>query len=56
MRPGCILIAAGLGADSSVSSRFDPKYWLLHPTPDMGVYDITETELQQLIQRVENNG
>ena len=53
MRPGCVLVAAGLGADAALSSRFDPHDWLLVPTADMGVYEITEDQLRQLIEKTE---
>lgn len=53
-RPACVLVAAGLGADSSAASRFDTKDWLLHPTPDMQVFETTEEQLAQLVEMVES--
>lgn len=50
-RPACVLVAAGLGADSSLASRFPTKSWLLAPTPDMGVYEVSEAELKILVDR-----
>lgn len=52
MRPGCVLIAAALGADPMASRRFPTKSWLLSPTPDMRVYETTEVQMGQLIERV----
>ena len=54
MQPGCVLVAAALGADSALSSHFYPGDWLLTVTADMGVYEVTEDQLQQLIQKTEN--
>lgn len=54
MQPGCVLVAAGLGADACLSSRFDTKDWLLSPTVDMGVYPVTEDQLLQLIEKTES--
>ncbi|ARQ95414.1 hypothetical protein [Bradyrhizobium phage BDU-MI-1] len=53
MRPACVLVAAGMGADSNLASRFETKDWLLAPTPDMGVYEINEIQLDQLVKKVE---
>lgn len=53
MRPGCVLIAAALGADPVAARRFPTESWLLSPTSDMGVYETTEDQLAQLIERVE---
>lgn len=55
MRPGCVLLAAAMGADSSCTSEFDTKHWLLAPTPNLRVYDITADQLEQLVQRVEKH-
>ena len=51
MKPACVLVAAGLGADFRLAHRFDTNDWLLSPTPDMSVYEITEEQLRQLIQK-----
>lgn len=50
MRPGCIIVAAGMGADSIPCAAFDTEDWLLAPTPDMKVYDTTEGQLKQLVE------
>lgn len=52
-RPGCVLVAAALGADSDASSRFDTRTWLLAPTPTMRVYRITESQLVDAVRRTE---
>ena len=53
MRPACVLIAAALGANSEASSKLDAKLWLLSPTPDMKVYEITQDQLKQLAKKLE---
>ena len=53
MKPACVLVAAGFGADSSLAHEFDANDWLLSPTDDMQVYDVTEDQLKQLIQKTE---
>ncbi len=49
-RPACVLIAAALGADSNLAHHFDTEDWLLAPTPDMGVYECTPDQLEQLVE------
>jgi len=51
MRPACVLVAAGMGADSHLCHSFDADDWLLAPTDDMAVYNVTDDQLQQLIQK-----
>jgi len=55
MRPACVLVAAGYGADSSVPSLFPTDSWLLHPTDDMAVFEITDDQLEILVARVEQS-
>ncbi len=50
MRPGCVLVAAGMGADPSASQAFPTETWLLSPTRDMRVYDTTPEQLAQLVE------
>lgn len=52
MRPGCVLLAAALGADTELAKQFDPSTWLLAPTPDLRVYNITEEQFAELKGRV----
>ncbi len=49
MRPACVLVAAGMGADTEASSAFDPSAWLLIPTPNMKVYETTPEQLRRLV-------
>lgn len=51
MRPGCVLVAAGMGADIEPCHAFDVEDWLLAPTPDMKVYEIKPDELKKLVQK-----
>jgi len=52
-RPGCVLVAAGLGADTEASMRFPTSSWLLAPTENMAVYNINEADLQTAIRHAE---
>ena len=54
MRPGCVLLAAALGADPEAAHPFNSKHWLLEPTPDMKVYNITSEQLKELVEKVED--
>lgn len=51
MRPACVILAAGLGADREASVAFNSDYWLTFPTPNMGVYEVTEQQLEILIAK-----
>jgi hypothetical protein len=53
LKPACVLVAAGYGADTELAHRFDPHHWQLTPTPDMKVYEVTEHQLEQLVNMVE---
>jgi hypothetical protein len=49
-RPGCVLVAAAIGADTDIPSRyFDNDTWLLAPTPAMRVYDVTDEQIPMLV-------
>jgi hypothetical protein len=49
-QPACVLVAAGLGADTNTSKEFSTEIWLLAPTPNMRVYKLeNETQLERLI-------
>lgn len=52
MRPGCVLVAAGLGADTEPCAHFETDTWLLHPTPGMRVFETTPEQLAQLVRMV----
>jgi hypothetical protein len=51
MKPGCVLLAAAMGADTEPSKCFDTEYWLLAPTPNLRVYEINEAQLKQLVTK-----
>jgi hypothetical protein len=53
MRPGCVLVAAALGADMEPCSHFDTDSWLLAPTPGMRVFETTPEQLKTLVRVVE---
>jgi hypothetical protein len=52
-RPGCVLLAAAYGCDTSVCHRFPPGSWLTYPTPDMRVYEGTGEEIGRLVEITE---
>lgn len=45
-RPACVLIqsAYGCGEANSIISRIDPRLWLLAPTDDMEVFEISRED------------
>lgn len=50
-RPACVLVAAGMGADSNLAHYFDPQDWLLSPTPALKVYECTPEQLAKLVEK-----
>lgn len=50
MRPGCVLIQAQMGGldNKTLADYFPMETWLLTPTPDMKVREVTEDQLQIL--------
>jgi hypothetical protein len=54
MRPGCVLTAAGMGADVHAAQSFDTRHWLTAPTPNMRVYAATPAQLARLVQLTEH--
>ncbi len=50
-RPACVLVAAGMGACTKAAGRFPVETWLLHPTPDMAVYETSEVQLEYLVRK-----
>lgn len=52
-RPGCVLIQAALGGDSRLASEFETKYWLLAPTDNMAVFEVTPEQMKKLIKITE---
>lgn len=55
MKPACVLVAAGYGADSSIPHMFPTDSWLLAPTDNMGVFEVTDEQLKILVDRVEQS-
>lgn len=49
MRPACVLVAAAMGADTQLPLQFDLDTWLLVPTDNMRVYEITHEQLINLV-------
>lgn len=51
-RPGCALIQAAFGGDTSASSSFDVGTWLVFPTPEMRLYELDEATLSKVAEAV----
>lgn len=52
MRPGCVIVAAMMGADTEPCSHFEVDTWLLAPTPGMRVFETTPEQLAKLVVMV----
>lgn len=52
-KPGCVLLQAMKGCDPKIAHEFETKYWLLAPTPDLKVYDVTDEQLSKLVTMTE---
>lgn len=52
-RPACVLVAAALGGSTAVAKLFPSELWLLAPTPQMKVYEISDAGLALLVKRLE---
>lgn len=54
-RPGCVLLQAALGGDAHlVGRKFTHETWLLHPTDDLHVYEVTDDQLEKLVKITED--
>lgn len=49
-RPACVLLQAALGGEQYVAYAFEPRHWLVSPTPDMAVYEATPEQLARLVE------
>lgn len=53
-RPGCVIIQAAMGGTvHDFAFKFPSETWLLSPTPDMRLYEVTEEQLKMLAQMSE---
>ena len=50
MQPGCVLLQAALGCNPHLADKFPPETWLLSPTCNMQVYEVTDEELAVLVK------
>ena len=50
IRPGCAILQAILGGSPGIANKFSSESWLVHPTPDMKVYQVTDEQLKNLIR------
>jgi hypothetical protein len=53
MKPGCAILQA-LGGSPSIASAFPSETWLVYPTPNMRLYEVTKEQLAKLVQMVED--
>ena len=53
MRPGCAIIQAQFGCDPQTAHEFPTESWLTAPTPKMRCYPVNESQLKQLVAKVE---
>lgn len=49
-RPGCAIIQAAFGATERIAGLFPPEDWLVDLTSDMKLYQITEGQLNKLVE------
>lgn len=50
-RPGCVLLQTVYGGTvSNFNKRFKVEDWLVFPTPDLKVYEITDEQLEQFTE------
>lgn len=49
-RPGCVLLQAALGGTPELASHFPTESWLVAPTPGLRLYEVTEDQLEILVQ------
>lgn len=47
-RPGCAIIQAAFGCSGNLASLFDTEDWLLAPTENLGVFEVTDEQLGKL--------
>jgi hypothetical protein len=53
-RPGCVLLAAVYsqhGADRHFPHDCPTESWLVSPTPDLSLYEVDDSQYQQLVAR-----
>ena len=55
LRPGCTLLQAAMGGDPLIAHEFDTEDWLLAPTEDMRMYEITKEQLKILVKKTGGN-
>ena len=53
-RPGCVLLQAMGGNVPNFSKLFPSESWLVAPTPDMKLYDVTPEQLKRLVEIAES--
>ncbi len=51
MQPGCVLLQAAMGGDCEAANKFDSAHWLVALTPNMKVYEVTDSQLAHLVNK-----
>lgn len=52
MKVGCALMQAIYGGTPTLSGSFDTKHWFLAPTENMKLYNVTEQQVEFLIEKM----
>ncbi len=52
MRPGCVILQAALGGSAPLAMMFPTESWLVAPTKELKVREITEAQLDMLVRMV----
>lgn len=46
---GCVLLQAVAGGSIGIANRIPAEDWLVAPTPDMKLYELTDDQVDQLV-------
>jgi len=52
MRPGCAILQVLKGGTPGIANSFPSESWLITPTENMKLYNISQDELKILVNRV----
>lgn len=47
---GCVLLQVALGGDPDIAKRIPSEDWLVHMTPGLKVYRLTDAQVEQLVK------
>ncbi len=52
MKVGCPILQAAMGGDLHVSNHFPAEKWLIEPTENLKLYEITPEQFKKLKEKV----